>query len=627
MRRSRVHRGLRALGFLVLLPLVGAVGPEGAVGPVGSTQDPGIADAAMRGADRETVVELIRQGADVNASQGDGMTALHWAATRGDLPLTELLVDAGARLEPTTRLGRYTPLHIAAMEGHGAVVGALLEAGANPHARTSSGGATPLHLAAGAGTAEGVRFLVDYGAEVNAREELRGQTPLMFAAAGGRTEVLRLLLERGADAAFLSEVSDVRRLEMEDRRARMVRDSILAAFRPTSDNGEIWIPSPSQVQAAARTAREFLANGAEDSPAEEEASDEDEASVDEEASGGEDASVEEEDTYDPGWTARIGARGGMSALLYAAREGHRTAAVALLDGGADINQVGGGDETSPLLMAAINGHFDLARDLLARGADPNLRNTSGDSPLYAAIETRWAPRVMMPQQHAWMEQETTHVELARALLEAGADPNARLTSHLWYMQFNRGDLQVDTRGATPFWRATHALDLELMKVLVAYGADPHVPTQRPPERRSPYGPGEEETDPSGLPPIAPGGPGVYPIHAASGVGHGQGFAANVHRHVPDGWLPAVRYLVELGADVNARDHSGYSPVHHAAARGDNDLILFLVEHGADVTLVSRRGQTTVDMANGPVERIQPIPRTIALLEGLGASNSHNCVSC
>jgi len=607
LRRSEVRRGLHALGFLVLLPLVGAVG---------STKDPGVADAAMRGADRETVVELIRQGADVNASQGDGMTALHWAATRGDLPLTELLVDAGARLEPTTRLGRYTPLHIAALEGHGAVVGALLEAGANPHARTSSGGATPLHLAAGAGSVDGVRFLVDHGAEVNAREELRGQTPLMFAAAGGRTEVLHLLMGRGADAALLSEVSDVRRLEMEDRRARMVRDSILAAFRPTSESGEVWIPSPSQVQAAARTAREFLAKGAEEASVEDDTTDEEGASLD-----------EKEDTYDPGWTARIGARGGMSALLYAARDGHRTAAMALLDGGADIDQVGGGDETSPLLMAAINGHFDLARELLVRGADPNLRNTSGDSPLYAAIETRWAPRVMMPQQHAWMEQETTHVELAKALLEAGADPNARLTSHLWYMQFNRGDLQVDTRGATPFWRAAHALDLELMKVLFAYGADPHVPTRRPPERGSPYRSGEEEADPSGLPPIEPGGPGVYPIHAASGVGHGQGFAANVHRHVPDGWLPAVRYLVELGADVNTRDHGGYSPVHHAASRGDNELILFLVEHGADVTLISRRGQTTVDMANGPVERIQPIPRTIALLEGLGASNSHNCVSC
>jgi len=116
--------------------------------------------------------------------------------------------------------------------------------------------------------------------------------------------------------------------------------------------------------------------------------------------------------------------------------------------------------------------------------------------------------------------------------------------------------------------------------------------------------------------------------AASGVGYGEGFAANVHRHVPDGWLPAVRYLVEEhGADVNARDHNGFTPLHHAAARGDNELILYLVEKGADVTAVARRGQTTVDMANGPVQRISPFPETIALLESLGAKNNNNCVSC
>jgi ankyrin repeat protein len=98
--------------------------------------------------------------------------------------------------------------------------------------------------------------------------------------------------------------------------------------------------------------------------------------------------------------------------------------------------------------------------------------------------------------------------------------------------------------------------------------------------------------------------------------------------VPDGWLPAVRFLVEgLGADVNARDQNGYNAVHHAAARGDNELILYLVEQGADVMAVSREGQTTVDMANGPVQRISPFPATIALLESLGAENNHNCVSC
>jgi ankyrin repeat protein len=90
----------------------------------------------------------------------------------------------------------------------------------------------------------------------------------------------------------------------------------------------------------------------------------------------------------------------------------------------------------------------------------------------------------------------------------------------------------------------------------------------------------------------------------------------------------VKFLVEeLGADVNARDHNGYTPLHHAAARGDNALILYLVSKGADPTAVARSGQTTADMANGPVQRIQPFPETVALLEKLGSKNNHRCMSC
>ena len=139
---------------------------------------------------------------------------------------------------------------------------------------------------------------------------------------------------------------------------------------------------------------------------------------------------------------------------------------------------------------------------------------------------------------------------------------------------------------------------------------------------------DEETDDSGLPPIPTDGPAIHAIHAASGVGYGQSFAGNAHRYLPNGWLPAVKYLVEeMGADVNARDANGYAPIHHAASRGDVEMILYMVEKGADVMVVSRKGETTVDMANGPVQRVQPYPEAISLLESLGAVNNQNCVSC
>ena len=112
----------------------------------------------------------------------------------------------------------------------------------------------------------------------------------------------------------------------------------------------------------------------------------------------------------------------------------------------------------------------------------------------------------------------------------------------------------------------------------------------------------------GDPPVPVGGPALLPIHAASGAGYGQSFAGNAHRYVPGNWLPAVRFLVEeCGADVNARDANGYTPLHHAASRGDNELILYLVEHGANVKATSRKGQTTADMAQRPHRALASVP--------------------
>jgi len=580
MMRRRTRSGfLTGLALVFGLSLVGVAGPQAGQWPV--------ANAAMRG-DVGTVRALLRQGADVSAAQGDGMTALHWAADRGDADLAGMLIAAGARLDATTRLGAYTPLHLASRAGHTRVVTALAVAGSDIGARTTTGGATALHFAAGAGSAETVTALLDHGAVVDVAETNRGQTPLMFAASYGRVEVLRVLLARGADVATTTTVIDIEARDAEDREDQRQRDRLVAAMQ---GRGTQTAPPAGAGRGRGRA------------PAE--------------------PRREANDMEPLSYAGLVGTHGGLTALLHAAREGHREAVIALLDAGADIDQ-SASDQTSPMLMAMINGHFDLALELFERGADPNLASAAGVTPLFAALNVHWAPKSRYPQQQAFQLQEATYLDVMTRLLDAGVDPNARLTKHLWYMSFNFDLLRVDLTGATPFWRAAYATDVEAMRLLVARGADPSIATMKLAGR----GRGGGGTDPSGLPPVPTGGPAVYAIHAASGVGYGEGYAGNSHRHVPDGWVPATTYLIEeLGADINARDQNGYTALHHAAARGDNDLIRYLVSKGGDVTAVSRRGQTTADMANGPVQRVSPFPETVKLLESLGSKNNHRCLSC
>ncbi len=201
---------------------------------------------------------------------------------------------------------------------------------------------------------------------------------------------------------------------------------------------------------------------------------------------------------------------------------------------------------------------------------------------------------------------------------------------MWYSEYNFDLAGVDEIGATPFWRAAFAGDVAAMTLLMAHGADPNIPTMRPAGRQR-LGDStavREAKDVSSAPPIPLGGPGVPTLQAAAGVGFGEGFAANSHIHAPGGFLPGIKFLVEVaGMDVNAVDHDGNTALHHAAARGDNDTILYLVSKGADVTKVNREGQTVADMANGPVQRVQPFPETLQLLEKLGSKNNHKCVSC
>ncbi|MBL0939556.1 MAG: ankyrin repeat domain-containing protein [Gemmatimonadaceae bacterium] len=650
-RPARVALGIVACAATLLL---GAARFNPAESPV--------ADAVMRG-DTSQVRLLIKAGNDVNASQADGMTALHWAARRGDLSSAQVLIYAGARVDAVTRNGNYTPLHLAAREGRAAVVKALLASGANPLAETNTGGATALHFAAGYGDAPTISALLDAKTPVDVRETAWGQTPLMWAAAYGRLDAIDVLLKRGAGIEAASRIEDIPKQEREIRTLLTARARRVAALKaaeggpaaPAGPGGGFGAGAAPAAPAAQQTAAAPTAaapNAAAPSAGAQGAGRGAQAAATAAAPAGRGAAPAAGAPGAPGGRAAgdsarpatgfqqrgpsygelIGNKGGLTPLLFAIREGHDGAVAKLLAAGANVNHVSEGDHTSPLLMALINGRFDMANGLMDKGADVKLANDANATPLYAVINTQWAPKSLYPQPTAQYQQKVTHLELMERMLKAGADPNVRLSKHLWFMSYNFDLLGVNTVGATAFWRAAYGLDVPAMKLLVQYKADPTIPTIKP-IGRLPGEDGPEEgatggADPSGLPPVPDNGPGVYPIHAASGVGYGEGFAANSHRHAPDAWIPAVKYLIEtIGADPNSRDFNGYNPLHHAAARGDNELIEYLMTKGTDVKAISRRGQTTADMANGPVQRIPPFIETVDLLVKLGSKNSNKCKSC
>jgi len=560
-----------------------------------------VADAAMRG-DRAAVRALLQQGADVNAAQGDGMTALHWASREGDAGTVQMLIFAGANVRAKTRLGGYTPLLLASQSGHADVIEVLVKAGADP-ASAAASGATPLMLASATGRVDAVKTLLSRGVDPHAKDPVRQETALMFAVANNRVDVMKVLIANGADVKASTKVVDLK-AQTNPEEEEFLRN------QRQGGRGAAVTPAPAGAGQAAQGGRGGGGRGGRGGGG---------------AAGPDVAGLTRQFRF----AELVSAQGGLTPLHFAVRQGYREAAMLLLANGADINAVTG-DRTSPLLMSVINGHFDLAKALLEQGADPRAASDNGVTPLYAALNVQWAPKSLYPQPRAHTQQKLTHIDLMKALIDKGVDVDARLRKKVWYSGYNFDLSGVDEIGATPFWRAAYASDLEAMRLLVASGADPNIPTMKPAgrPRTGDAGAREDTADVSAMPPVPTGGPGVPPLQAASGVGYGEGYAANSHMNSPAGWLPAIKYLVEeLGMDVNGRDHDGNTALHHAAARGDNEVILYLVSKGADVKAVNRSGETTVDMANGPVQRIQPFPETIALLTKLGAKNNNRCKSC
>jgi ankyrin repeat protein len=554
-----------------------------------SAADTRLSEAVMN-RDAAAVRSLLAQKADVNGAQGDGTTALHWAAFNDDLDLVKLLLAAGAKVMAATREGAITPIFMACTNGDAPMIEALLNAGADANS-VKANGTTALMTAAASGSAAAVKLLLDRGADIGARESVHGQTALMFAAALNRTDAVKVLMARGADPNITTKVNKLERVRFDQdgnivetpaggRGGRGGRGGAAAA-----DNGAAEPADPAAAAAAAKAALESAKS---------------DLDVLARSLGMQAAEIRlaKPRTRAGDVAARAPRKvgpdvsGGMTALLYAAREGHLETARALVASRADVN-VASGDKMSPMVMAIANGHLDLARLLLESGADPNRVADSGLTALYATIDVQWAPKAWFPQPS--VEQEKTgYLELMKALLEHAANPNTAVGEKLWFRSFTNDYTWVDPAGATPFWRAAQSSDTTAMKLLVEHGADPKTPNKT----------------------------GETPLMAAAGIG----WAANWSVNAPVPLVDAVRYCVELGNPVNAADSRGYTALHGAAYLGNNEMVEYLVSKGADVKAKSRAGDSPADMANGPTRFGQPHPNTLALLEKMGSPNSHNCRS-
>jgi uncharacterized protein len=418
-------------------------------------------------------------------------------------------------------------------------------------------GVTALHLACQNGNAAMIKLLLDAGADREKRDGA-GETPLMTAVRSGGIAAVRLLLQKAAD---------VNARESEYQQTALM----LAARGDEPRLVSLLLQAGAQVDARTRVGPEPKFR------------------LPSENTGSKGKGIARGGW--PEWGFRPARAGGMTALLYAAREGRVEATQLLLAAGAS-REVGQADDVRPLVMALTNNQLDVARLLIEAGADVNAADWFGRTPLWSAIDVR--NQEVNDGRHDNGVDRAAALQLIDALLQRGANPDSRIqqvTPTRMHVLTLGAFTWVDFTGETPFIRAAIAGDVTVMKRLLARGADPRLSTRQ----------------------------GTSALMAAAGI---NWVVSQTWTESPAGLLDAVRLCVELGLDVNQKNSMGLQAMHGAANRGSNDIIQFLAEKGAEVETPDREGRTPLDWAQGVfLATVAPVPKpeSIALLQRLMAA--------
>jgi len=468
---------------------------------------------AARNQDLQQVRALLVAHAEVNVRSEDGSTALLWAAHWNDLQTAEVLVRAGADTNAANDF-RMTPLVQACTNGSVALVDLLLKAGANPHTPVATG-ETPLMTCARSGALDAVRTLLGRGADVNAKESSQNQTALMWAAAEQHPKVVQALIEARADLTAHTKTG-------------------FTALHFAARMGD-------------RESTELLLNA------------------------GVDVNMRSQPDREPGRGADARSAGAGSGAAGAGRGGAARTPAAAGYGATGGTSFSG---STPLLVATVRGHVPLALFLLDHGADPNVAD-AGFTPLFWAAGT-WENGLANPvygfvDPIGGIPDRAAKLQLVTALLAHGANPNLQMTVRPPGFGGTGTGGYNDAVGATPFIVAANASDVEMMRLLLAAGANPHLVTRSKSNA----------------------------ILAATGLNRGIGEIIDDE----DRALEAVRFLLEIGVDPKAVTTYNENALFGPGYRGWNRMLELLIEKGADINIINKAGVTPYLAASGYGDRL------------------------